>query len=160
MTWLWLLWLPCSYILHLILHEGSHVIMGRIFGIESTFHLFPKRLPDGRFVFAYTSYKDNKVNKLSDNKRLLISAAPLITELIWIVITGLLLGLLGFNWFLLIEYISSIIDSLVLLVGFFTLKPNIDAEKIYRTSMMKLTTLRLLAIAYIAGVIGVLWILI
>lgn len=124
-------WIIVSFWLHVTLHEGAHWLTARWLGVKATITPWPHKLPNGRFVFGYTSLERNITGNLHVG---LFSASPLIVELVWWLaalaiayygnVGGLILPIV------LVELVSPVIDIAVYVFGFCSCREDTDADKL------------------------------
>lgn len=137
----WLVWSVVSFFLHNLIHEGSHSIVGRLMGYETSMVLYPRMLPDGRFTFAHT--KMSAPETLAGMERLrkrtsrgwfsTMYSLPFFSEIAWWCVAAWLsieLGTGGIVGMLVVtEMFSSAIDVSTGVAGFWTKRYLCDAER-------------------------------
>jgi len=128
-----LLWALPSFLLHNVLHEGAHALMAWFSGCTNIrLYPFPSRKL-GYFTWAHMTY----TTRGSLAWLRWISVAPVVGEFLWLLCVLPLLFFAPVGWWsgvVLVEGISSIVDSTVWMLGFWNPKPNpySDAETFRR----------------------------
>jgi len=142
-----LLWAPFSFLLHNVIHEGAHSLATLAFGGKVTeFFPFPSKRT-GYFTWAYVA-----TTPIVRGTALML-AAPLMAETLWLSaflsLSFVTLGVL--QKVLLVEVVSSNVDIVVWLLGWWNPKPNAhcDAERFRVKVGFSRTQGRLLSLAYI-----------
>jgi hypothetical protein len=149
-----LLWAPFSFLLHNVIHEGAHALITVVYGGRVTaFFPFPSKRT-GYFTWAYVA-----TTPLTRGVALML-AAPVLAELLWLalflslsfVTDGVLQKIL------LVEVVSSNVDIVVWLLGWWSPRPNpyCDAERFRKTlnfsrGLGKALSLAFLPIALVCG---------
>ena len=128
-----LLWSPISFLLHNIIHEGSHAVAVKLSGASVKEMWFLPSYKLGYFTFAHIKW----VGQLSKNKYIFVLVAPLIGEAIWLAIfvpLAVVSFINGYDMpiklFLLIEVASSVVDASVWALGWFRNRPHTDGGRI------------------------------
>lgn len=124
-----LLWALPSFLLHNVLHEGSHALAAWWAGCTNIrLYPFPSRKL-GYFTWAHMTY----TQKGNFARLRWVPIAPIMGEALWLTPVLPLLFFTPVGWWsglLLVESISSIVDSTVWMLGFWNPSPNpySDAE--------------------------------
>ena len=127
------IWSPLSFLLHNVIHEGSHAIAIKITGgsVKKIWLLPSYKL--GYFTFAHVLW----TGKATKWQQIFISSAPLIGETIWLTVFVPLATVSIVNgWpmpitvFFLTEVASSIIDASVWAMGWVRNRPQTDGGKV------------------------------
>jgi len=149
-----LLWAPFSFLLHNVIHEGAHALVTVAYGGKVTaFFPFPSKRT-GYFTWAHVA-----TTTIRQGTALML-VAPVLAELLWLsiflslsfVTDGVLQKIL------LVEVVSSNVDIVVWLLGWWNPKPTpyCDAERFrsllnFTRTKGKLLSLVLLPVALFSG---------
>ena len=147
-----LAYLPVSFFLHNIIHEGSHALMAKAFGAKDiTLWPFPGRRMGGHFTWAHFTFKGPIVGGVAVA---MVSIAPVFAELAWLlVMCGLSILAAGTPaaLFLAVELLFSAVDITTWGIGAF-MKSNWNDAAVYRDSLkLSLTRSRLSASLMVLG---------
>lgn len=124
--WLILAWLPVTFFVHCLIHEGAHWLALRAFGHRARIVPYP-HLVEGHLYFARTIQQSPLRGLLTGPQKALMLLAPVLTELVWLSIA---LGVaIVWPWALL-EAASALVDLLVWCSGLWTRKPQTDAARL------------------------------
>lgn len=128
------IWAFPSFLLHNLLHEGSHAVIALAAGAKNIrMHLFPSN-DLGYFTWAYVKYdsvEDTTIMKA-------MPASPIFIEMPWLIGFTIMLYTLPIGWWtgiIIVECISSVVDLTNWFSGYWNPLPNrhCDAEKIRAT---------------------------
>jgi hypothetical protein len=156
------LWLPLSFLLHNIIHEGAHALAALLLGGGPvTLWPFPGKRT-GNFTWAHMTYTKG----LSPRKEALMTIAPVMAELLWAsVFMAVMSNSGGLVLFLLpmVEILFSCIDMTTWSLGAWTEHSYADGFKFgnrmgWTPLKMKLVTLALLPwLAFCGVMIARMW---
>lgn len=128
-----LAWALPSFLLHNVIHEGSHALVALASGATNVkLWPFPSRRL-GYFTWAHFTYDGT----LSDVDSAQVSTAPVSFETGWFTCFCILFGFIPFGWwsaFFAVECVSALVDLTVWFLGFWrpTENTECDAAKVRR----------------------------
>jgi hypothetical protein len=80
-------WVPATFWVHCLVHEGSHALMLHAFGCTGVrLHLWPSRAPDGRWMWASIDAFPPPGRALTLAQTAATFFAPVVAELAWMVV--------------------------------------------------------------------------
>lgn len=148
-----LLWAPASFVLHCFLHELAHGLVAVASGsrIEKIWPFPSRRL--GYFTWAYVQFSRMANLRLYP----LLLVAPLIAEFIWLLGSWavlLFVPVRALQAVFLVEMISSLVDSITWLLGWWNPRVNMncDAEVLRTTIGMSRLKGKMLSLLYLLPV--------